>query len=46
MQQGPRGDEPVQGGLDGYEQMVDTFAEQAKAFWRSGDQQANRWSKV
>jgi hypothetical protein len=28
-----RRDEAVQG-LDGYEQMVDTFAEQAKAYWR------------
>ncbi len=32
--QGPRGDEALQG-LDGYEQMVNTFAEQAKTFWRS-----------
>ena len=31
--QGPRGDEAIQG-LDGYEQMVDNFAEQAKAYWR------------
>lgn len=31
--QGPRGDEALQG-LDTYEQMVDTFAEQAKAYWR------------
>ena len=31
--QGPRGDEALQG-LDGYEQMVNTFAEQAKAYWR------------
>jgi hypothetical protein len=30
--QGPRGDETLQG-LDGYEQVVDTFAEQAKAYW-------------
>ena len=30
--QGPRGDEALQG-LDTYEQMVDTFAEQAKAYW-------------
>jgi hypothetical protein len=28
--QGPQGDEILQS-LDGYEQMVDTFAEQAKA---------------
>jgi len=33
MQEGSRGDEPLQG-LDGYEQMVNTFAEQAKMFWR------------
>jgi hypothetical protein len=33
MQEGPRGDESLQG-LDGYEQMVNTFAEQAKIFWR------------
>jgi hypothetical protein len=33
MQQGPQGDEALQG-LDGYEQMVNTFAEQAKTFWR------------
>ena len=31
--QGPRGDEAIQG-LDGYEQMVNTFAEYAKAYWR------------
>jgi hypothetical protein len=30
---GTRRNEAVQG-LDGYEQMVDTFAEQAKAYWR------------
>jgi hypothetical protein len=30
--QRPRGDEALQA-LDGYEQMVDTFAEQAKAYW-------------
>jgi hypothetical protein len=29
-----RRDQAVQG-LDGYEQMVDAFAEQAKAYWRS-----------
>ncbi len=34
MQEGPRRDAPLQG-LDGYEQMVGTFAKQAKAFWRS-----------
>jgi hypothetical protein len=31
--QGPRGNEPLQG-LDSYEQMVNTFAENAKAYWR------------
>ena len=31
--QGPRRDEALRG-LDGYEQMVDNFAEQAKAYWR------------
>jgi hypothetical protein len=30
---GMRSDEAVQG-LDVYEQMLDTFAEQAKAYWR------------
>ena len=29
----PGGDEAIQG-LAGYEQMVDTFAEQGKAYWR------------
>ena len=38
--QGPRGDEALQG-LDGYEQMVDTFAEQAKAYWRLWGPRAN-----
>jgi hypothetical protein len=33
MQGPPRGDEAIQG-LDGYEQMVDNFAEHAKAYWR------------
>ncbi len=33
MIQGPRGNEAPQG-LDVYEQMVETFAEQAKAYWR------------
>ena len=37
MQQGPQGDEALQG-LDGYEQMVNTFAEQAKTFWRMSGQ--------
>ncbi len=32
MQEGPRGDEALQG-LDAYEQMVNTFAEQAKSYW-------------
>lgn len=31
--QGPRGDEALQA-MDGYEQMVNTFAEQAKTYWR------------
>ena len=31
--QGPRGDKVLQG-LDVYEQMVNTFADQAKAYWR------------
>jgi hypothetical protein len=31
--QGPRSDEALRG-LDGYEQMVDKFAEQAKVYWR------------
>jgi hypothetical protein len=30
--QGPWGDEPLRG-LDGYEQMVNTFAQNAKAYW-------------
>jgi hypothetical protein len=35
MQEGLQpGGEALQG-LDGYEKMVDSFAEQAKAFWRS-----------
>ncbi len=33
MQQEPRVGEPLQG-LDGYEQMVNTFAEQSKMVWR------------
>ncbi len=33
MQEGPRGDEALQG-LDTYEQMVNTFAENAKTYWR------------
>jgi hypothetical protein len=31
--QGLRGDEALQG-LDAYEQVVDTFAENAKVYWR------------
>ena len=31
--QGPRNDKAIQG-LDSYEQMVNTFDEQAKAYWR------------
>ncbi len=31
--QGPQGDEALQG-LDTYEQMLNTFAEQAKTYWR------------
>ena len=31
--QGPWSDEALQG-LDGYEQMVNTFAENAKTYWR------------
>ena len=30
--QEPRGEEALRG-LDGYEQLVNTFAEQAKAYW-------------
>ena len=33
MQERPRGDEALQG-LDAYEQMVVTFAEQAKTYWK------------
>ena len=33
MQGGPGGNDPLQG-LEVYEQMVDTFAEQAKLYWR------------
>jgi hypothetical protein len=29
----PRGDEEALRGLDGYEQLMDTFTEQAKAYW-------------
>ena len=34
MQGRPQGDELPQG-IDGYEQMMTTFAEQAKTFWKS-----------
>ena len=34
MQQGPQANEVLKG-LDGYEQMMNTFAEQAKTFWKS-----------
>ena len=34
MQGRPQAD-PVQQGIDVYEQMINTFAEQAKAFWKS-----------
>jgi hypothetical protein len=33
MQGGPGGNDPLQG-LEVYEQRVDTFAEQAKLYWR------------
>jgi hypothetical protein len=33
MQGGPRGDEALRQ-VDVYEQMVDTFAKQSKAYWR------------
>jgi hypothetical protein len=33
MQGRPRADEALRG-LDGYEQMVNTFAQNAKAYWR------------
>jgi hypothetical protein len=35
MQEGLQPGGEVLQGLDGYEKMVDSFAEQAKAFWRS-----------
>ena len=34
MQGRPQGDE-VRQGIDGYEQMMNTFAQQANTFWRS-----------
>jgi hypothetical protein len=33
--QGPPQADPVQQGIDVYEQMMNTFAEQAKTFWKS-----------
>jgi hypothetical protein len=35
MQEGLQNDEVLQQGIDGYEQMVNTFADQAKTFWKS-----------
>jgi hypothetical protein len=35
MQEGPQGDDVLREGLDGREQMVNTFADQAKTFWKS-----------
>ena len=35
MQGGPQGGDEVLQGVDGYEQMMNTFAQQAKTFWRS-----------
>src|SRR5215211_8476450 len=43
LMQGPRSDEALRG-LDGYEQMVDNFAEQAKVYWRLWARWVNRWS--
>ena len=34
MMQGPWNDEAALRGLEGYEQMVNTFAQNAKAYWR------------
>ena len=34
MQEGPQGAVSLKQGLDTYEQMVNTFAENAKMFWR------------
>ena len=33
MQEGPQSNEALQG-IDAYEQMVNTFAEQARAYWK------------
>src|SRR5215212_3556528 len=35
MQEGKQPNDEAQQGVGAYEQMVDSFAEQAKAFWRS-----------
>ena len=35
MQGGPPGDDEVRQGIDGYEQMMNTFTQQAKTFWKS-----------
>ena len=43
--QGPRGDEPLRG-LDGYEQMVNTFAQNAKAYWRMWGPLGGQWSAL
>ncbi|HLM78067.1 MAG TPA: hypothetical protein VK361_06735 [Rubrobacteraceae bacterium] len=40
--QGPWGHEISQG-IDGYEQMVNTFADQAKLFGGRWDRRASRW---
>jgi hypothetical protein len=41
--QGPRGDEALQG-LDGYEQMVDTFADKRRLIGGCGVRWASQWS--
>jgi hypothetical protein len=35
MQGRPQADQEVQQGIDTYEQMMNTFAQQAKSFWKS-----------
>jgi hypothetical protein len=52
IQGGPRGDEALQG-LEVYEQMVDTFAENAKLYWRMWSPQGelmirgiDAWTKI
>jgi len=42
MVQGPQVDEGLRG-LDAYEQMLNTFAENAKFFGGCGARQASRW---